>query len=57
MFSRQLEVRPAPMADIPSPTLRERPLGADTVEKVENRTTPKISQMLSFGQLRRRDVP
>jgi hypothetical protein len=32
------------------------PVLADTVEKVENRTTPKISQMLIFGQLRRRDV-
>ena len=29
----------------------------DTVEKVENRTTPKISQMLIFGQLRRWDAP
>ena len=29
----------------------------DTVEKVENRATPKISQMLIFGQLRRWDAP
>jgi hypothetical protein len=29
----------------------------DTVEKVENRTTPRISQMLIFGQLRRWDAP
>ena len=32
------------------------PLGADTVEKVENRKTPKISQMLIFGQVRRWDA-
>src|ERR1700728_1972692 len=31
-------------------------LGADTVEKVENRKTPKISQKLIFGQVRRWDV-
>jgi hypothetical protein len=30
---------------------------ADTLEKVENRTTPKIAQMLIFGQLRRWDAP
>jgi hypothetical protein len=30
-----------------------RPHVTDTVEKGENRTTPKISQMLIFGQLRR----
>ena len=36
---------------------RERPLLADTVEKVENRTTPKISQMLAFGKLNRWDAP
>ena len=30
--------------------------GADTVEKVENRKTPKISQKLIFGQVRRWDV-
>ena len=30
-----------------------RPLCADIVEKVENRTTATISQMLIFGQLRR----
>ena len=36
---------------------RDRPLLADTVEKVENRTTPKISQMLIFGQLYRWDAP
>jgi hypothetical protein len=35
----------------------ERPLCADTVEKVENRTIPKISQMLIFGQLHRWDAP
>jgi hypothetical protein len=29
----------------------------DTVEKVENRTTLKISQKLIFGQLRRQDGP
>jgi hypothetical protein len=29
------------------------PLCADTVEKGENCATPKISQMLIFGQLRR----
>jgi hypothetical protein len=29
---------------------------ADTVEKVENRKTPKISQMLIFGQVRRWDA-
>jgi hypothetical protein len=29
------------------------PVRADTVEKVENRMTPKISQMPIFGQLRR----
>jgi hypothetical protein len=28
----------------------------DTVEKVENRKTPKISQMLIFGQVRRWDA-
>jgi hypothetical protein len=32
------------------------PLCADTVEKVENRKTPKISQMLIFGQVRRWDA-
>jgi hypothetical protein len=36
---------------------RERPLLADTVEKVENRTTPKLSQMLAFGKLNRWDAP
>ena len=35
----------------------ERPLSADTVEKVENRRTPKISQMLIFGQIHRWDAP
>jgi hypothetical protein len=35
----------------------EGPLLADTVEKVENRTTAKISQMLIFGRLRRWDAP
>ena len=34
-----------------------RPLSADTVEKVENRATPEISQMLIFGQLYRWDAP
>jgi hypothetical protein len=29
---------------------------ADTVEKVENRKTPKISQMLIFGRVRRWDA-
>jgi hypothetical protein len=29
------------------------PALTDTVEKVENRMTPKISQMPIFGQLRR----
>jgi hypothetical protein len=29
---------------------------ADAVEKVENRTTPKISQMVIFGLLRRCDA-
>jgi hypothetical protein len=33
--------------------IADGPVRADTVEKVENRTTPKISQMLIFGQLRR----
>jgi hypothetical protein len=28
----------------------------DAVEKVENRTTPKISQMVIFGLLRRCDA-
>jgi hypothetical protein len=28
----------------------------DTVEKVENRKTPKISQMLIFGRVRRWDA-
>jgi hypothetical protein len=32
------------------------PLMVDAVEKVENRTTPKISQMVIFGLLRRRDA-
>src|SRR5882757_1560961 len=32
------------------------PLWVDAVEKVENRTTPKISQMLIFGPLRRCDA-
>jgi hypothetical protein len=32
------------------------PLLADTVEKVENRKTQKISQMLIFGQVRRWDA-
>jgi hypothetical protein len=32
------------------------PLWVDTVEKVENRKTPKISQMLIFGQVRRWDA-
>jgi len=32
------------------------PLRVDAVEKVENRTTPKISQMLIFGLLRRCDA-
>jgi hypothetical protein len=40
-----------------SPSLAERQLFADTVEKVENRTTLKISQMLIFGQLYRWDAP
>jgi hypothetical protein len=31
-------------------------LVADAVEKVENRTTPKISQMVIFGLLRRCDA-
>jgi hypothetical protein len=35
----------------------ERLLVADTVEKVENRMTPKISQMLILGQIRRWDAP
>jgi hypothetical protein len=30
---------------------------ADIVAKVENRTTPKISQMLIFSQLRHRSIP
>jgi hypothetical protein len=30
-----------------------RPLLADSVAKVENRTTPEISQTLTFGRLRR----
>jgi hypothetical protein len=34
----------------------ERPSLTDAVEKVENRTTPKISQMLIFGLLRRCDA-
>jgi hypothetical protein len=33
--------------------IADGPVRADTVEKVENRTTPKISQILIFGQLRR----
>jgi hypothetical protein len=33
------------------------PLCADIVAKVENRTTPKISQMLIFSQLRHRSIP
>jgi hypothetical protein len=33
-----------------------RPFRVDAVEKVENRTTPKISQMLIFGLLRRYDA-
>jgi hypothetical protein len=37
-------------------SLGRGPLWVDTVEKVENRTTPKISQMLIFGQLRRWDA-
>jgi hypothetical protein len=32
------------------------PALTDAVEKVENRRTPKISQMVSFGLLRRRDA-
>jgi hypothetical protein len=32
---------------------RDRPLLADSVEKVENRGAPKISQMSIFGLLRR----
>jgi len=32
------------------------PLRVDAVEKVENRTTPKISQMVIFGLLRRCDA-
>ena len=37
--------------------LSVRPLLADTVVKVENRTAPKISQMLIFGRLPRWDAP
>jgi hypothetical protein len=33
-----------------------RPVWVDAVEKVENRTTPKISQMVIFGLLRRCDA-
>jgi hypothetical protein len=32
-------------------------LRADSVEKVENRTTPKISQMSVFGRFRSPDAP
>jgi hypothetical protein len=42
---------------LPEQTSYERQVCADTVEKVENRTTPKISQMLIFGQLYRWDAP
>jgi hypothetical protein len=37
------------------PTTRSL-LWVDAVEKVENRTTPKISQMVIFGLLRRCDA-
>jgi hypothetical protein len=33
------------------------PKSADIVAKVENRTTPKISQMLIFSRLRHRSTP
>jgi hypothetical protein len=36
---------------------QQGPLMTDTVEKVENRATPEISQMLIFGQLYRWDAP
>jgi len=36
--------------------IAEGPKSADFVAKVENRTTPKISQMLIFGPLGRRNT-
>jgi hypothetical protein len=49
--------RSAGSAFIPNRTSCGRPLCADTVEEVENRMTPKISQILILGQLRRWDAP
>jgi hypothetical protein len=44
-----------PTADMPIDSIECR-LMADAVEKVENRTTPKISQMVIFGLPRRCDA-
>jgi hypothetical protein len=40
------------LADIP-----DRPLLADTVEKVENRTAPKISRKVIFSRIDRCNAP
>jgi hypothetical protein len=37
--------------------LTERPVLADSVAKVENRTTPKISQKLIFRRLHHGNTP
>jgi len=40
-----------------SKALTERPVLADSVAKVENRTTPKISQKLIFRRLHHGNTP